>query len=207
MKFLLHLLIFFFKNHCKVFIFINLWIICCTSSQSRTSLCRLVLQESLLTPLCHFDVPFVISGKYLQKCVVTRGYWLPSNGMLPRDFYYSHASPESLRGGGFVFEHKSPVSPARARWCICLGLDGCFFLSFSRTKEDCYSSLLSQSLGRSDLAAILAGLQRVLEVFYIPATFEECNSDFLLQPWPPSYSIVWATSASSKYLRNLSLIK
>lgn len=110
-------------------------------------------------------------------------------------------------GGGVVFEHKSPVLPARAHWCVCLGLDGCFLLSFSWTKEDCYSSLLSQSLGRSDLAAILAGLRRVLEVFYIPATFEECNSDFLLQPWPPSYSTVWATSASSKYLRNLSLIK
>lgn len=121
---------FFFKNHCKVFIFINLWIICCTSSQSRTSLCRLVLQESLLTPLCHFDVPFVISGKYLQKCVVTRGYWLPSNGLLPRDFYYSHASPESLRGGGVCFWTQITCFTCPCTLMYLFGLGWMFFSFF-----------------------------------------------------------------------------
>lgn len=105
-------------------------------------------------------------------------------------------------GGCFWTQITCFFCPCTLMCLVGLGWMGFFF--FSWTKEGCYSSLLNQSLHRSDLASILAGLRRVLEVFYVPATFEECYSDFLLQPWPPSYSTVWATSTSSKYLGNLS---
>lgn len=75
----------------------------------------------------------------------------------------------------------------------------------------CYSSLLNQSPVRSEFTTISAGPRgecwSFLFFFYIWATFEECYSDFLLQPWHPSYSTVWATSTSSKYLGNLSWVK
>lgn len=104
-----------------------------------------------------------------------------------------------LFGGGL-----SMVSPVSARSCVCLGLDGWFFPEQGRLL------LLSLEPITGKVRChhyISRTTESVVGFFYIRATFEECYSDFLLQPWHPSYSTVWRTSTSSESLGNWSWIK
>lgn len=73
---------------------------------------------------CH-----LLSMGNLQKCVVTSGYWLPSNGLLWRDSCYSHASRVILKAGwGALFLNINHLFGAGGMvgCCVCLGLDGWF---------------------------------------------------------------------------------